>query len=136
MYKTMMAGTLGERKARAVCLLTGVLIVLIGILIVFVPAFSAFVFDVSSQKVTPFTLTTGVRQIFSGALILIMLWNRQYKALGLLFYAIAFIPITDSIIAVFFSQGNYWKVAFHLPSIPVVFWLAKVFFGFQNLTQL
>ena len=61
----------------------------------------------------------GIRDIFSGMILLVLLYARQYRALGLILLCAVIIPATDFCI-VYMHQGfNIAKLAAHFCAIVI-----------------
>ncbi|MFL5747189.1 MAG: DUF4267 domain-containing protein [Niastella sp.] len=104
------------------CLLTGLGLIFIGARFFFVPveAEHAFGIQVNAGGNFAFHYIKGIRDIFSGLVLSVLLLTRQFRALGTLLLCAVIIPATDmTIVAI---QPNFQTAALypHLSAVIIV----------------
>ena len=104
-----------------ICLLTGLGIIFIGIRFFLVPidAEHAYGIQVNTGGNFAFHYIKGIRDIFSGLVLVALLLAREYRALGILLLCAVIIPATDmSIVA---SQTTFQTAALypHLSAVII-----------------
>ena len=105
-----------------ICLLTGLGLIFIGARFFLVPVVAehAFGIQVNTDGNYSFHYIKGVRDLFSGLVLVALLLARQYRALGILLLCAVIIPATDmSIVA---SQSSFQTTALfpHLSAVIIV----------------
>ncbi|TWV99112.1 DUF4267 domain-containing protein [Chitinophaga pinensis] len=98
--------------------LTGIGIIFIGARFFFMPetAEHAFGIHVTADN-HAFHYIKGIRDIFSGIIVLLLLLTKEYRALGLMMLAVMIIPATDFLIV--WQQPDY-EVARLIPHLIAV----------------
>ena len=104
-----------------ICLLTGLGLIFIGARFFLVPvdAEHAFGIQVNTGNNFAFHYIKGIRDIFSGLVLTVLVLTRQYRALGMLSLIAVIIPATDmSIVA---SQTTFQTAALypHLSAVII-----------------
>jgi hypothetical protein len=103
-----------------VTLLTGLGLIFIGGRFLLSPAVAeaGFGIDVPTDGNYSFHYIKGIRDIFSGLIIVVLLMARQYRALGLLLLCAAIIPMADLMIVL--SRPDYETSKLYPHGIAIV----------------
>ncbi|WP_089812514.1 DUF4267 domain-containing protein [Chitinophaga sp. YR627] len=109
--------------------ITGIGIIFIGARFFFVPvsAEHAFGIHVTADN-HAFHYIKGIRDIFSGIIVLLLLLTKEYRALGLMMLAVVIIPLTDFMIV--YQQPAYEpaKLVPHLIAVIIALVLGIYYF--------
>jgi hypothetical protein len=104
-----------------ICLLTGLGLIFIGARFFLVPvdAEHAFGIQVNTNGNFAFHYIKGIRDIFSGLVLTVLLLARQYRALGMLSLCAVIIPATD--MGIVASQSTFQTAALypHLSAVII-----------------
>jgi hypothetical protein len=104
------------------CVMLSVFFFYVGFLLILNPEAGERFFGLSLDGADndSFHFTTGIRQIYLGVIILVLLWLRQFRALGFLLLTIPMIPITDFLIVFTAPDGSLWEAFPHLSGLLVI----------------
>lgn len=104
------------------CVMLSTFFLFVGLLLIFNPETGERFFGLSlgERDNYSFHFTTAIRQIYLGAIILILLWLRQFRALGVLLLTIPIVPITDFMIVFTAPGGSLLKAFPHLSGLLVL----------------
>ena len=108
------------RIAKYLCLLPGVFLIISRLIMLISPDGAGLLFGIADiEKLKePMALAMGIRQLTIGLMITILAFSNQNKALGLIMFIGAIVPLSDFII---FSTSIGWISSLrHLAPVPFI----------------
>jgi hypothetical protein len=119
---TLLRSNWRQALAYGFCVLLSVFFFFVGVLLLVNPEAGGSFFGLALNETRnySFHFTTAIRQIYLGVIILVLLWLRQFKALGVLLITIVLIPMTDFLIVFTAPGGTLSAAAAHLSGILVM----------------
>ena len=113
----------------AIALLTGLGLIFIGARFMVAPevAEAGFGIQFNEQGDFSFHYIKGIRDIFSGLVIIILVLIHQRRALGLLALASAIIPMTDMLIVLSKDYNGIAQATPHITAIVIALTLGIIF---------
>lgn len=111
--------TITQKSVFTLSLLTGLTLVFIGARFLIAPmaAELAFGIHVPSGSDYSFQYIKGIRDLFSGVILLLLLFTRQYRALGLVLLSSMMVPATDFSVVMAHPDFETAKLYPHLIAI-------------------
>ncbi|AHF16757.1 DUF4267 domain-containing protein [Niabella soli] len=111
--------TITQKSIFALTLITGFTLVFIGIRFLIAPwaAELAFGIHVNTGGDYSFQYIKGIRDLFSGVILLLLLFTRQYRALGLILLSSMMVPVTDFRVVLAHADFETAKLYPHLIAI-------------------
>lgn len=105
----------------AICFLTGLGLLFIGIRFFLVPvsAETNYGLQLDTHGDFSFHYIKGIRDCFSGALVLLLLLMKERRALGIALLAASIIPVTDMLIVLSKSYNSFSLAIPHLIAVLI-----------------
>ena len=112
-------------------IVTGLLLIFIGARFFLVPeaATTAFGINVSTNGNHSFQYIKGIRDIFTGGIILLLLFTKEFRALGFALLLGCIIPTVDFLIVITRSQFDVNHTYAHLSAILICVPLGMYYLG-------
>lgn len=109
--------------------LTGIGIIFIGARFFFVPVSAEHAFGIHVDADNhAFHYIKGIRDIFSGVIVLLLLLTKEYRALGLTLLSVVIVPLTDFMIVYQQPAPEYAKLIPHIIAVIIVILLGIYYF--------